>query len=182
MSSVVTKFVASSKDREKNDFYSTPPIAVQKLLLVESFKGKIYECCCGEGHISKELELNGYDVESTDLIDRGFGTPKIDFLLEQEKRDNIITNPPFKLATQMVRHAQNIAKYKIAMLLKLTFLEGVERYKLFKEFPPIRVWVFSKRVTTQKNADKAISGGMICFAWFIWEKNNKKNPQIGWLL
>ena len=50
-------------DRQKDDFYATPPEATQKLLDVEKFDGKIYEPCCGQGHISKVLNDNGYDVE-----------------------------------------------------------------------------------------------------------------------
>ena len=66
-------------DREKNDFYATPSQATEKLLQVEQFDGKIYEPCCGQGHISKVLIDNGYDVESTDLVDRGYGQSHIDF-------------------------------------------------------------------------------------------------------
>ena len=180
--STAHQLIGFGKNREKDDFYSTPPYAVEKLLSVEKFSGNIFEPCCGEGHISKVLIKNGYKVESADLIDRGYGIVGRDFLFERLQRDNIITNPPFKLATQMVKHSQYIAKNKIAMLLKITFLEGIERYDLFKNYPPIRIWVFSKRVTTQKNANKKIKGGMFCFAWFIWQKNNKNAPTLGWLL
>ena len=90
-------------DREKNDFYATPSQATEKLLQVEQFDGKIYEPCCGQGHISKVLIKNGYDVESTDLVDRGYGQSHIDFLMETNVRDNIITNPPYgKLLIQFL--------------------------------------------------------------------------------
>jgi hypothetical protein len=182
MSSQAHQLIGFGRNREKDDFYSTPPHATEQLLSVEKFEGNIFEPCCGQGHISKVLIDHGYTVESSDLIDRGYGETGIDFLFERNQRDNIITNPPFKLATKMVSHSQYIAKYKIAMLLKITFLEGIERYDLFKEFPPIRIWVFSKRVTTQKGADEKIKGGMFCFAWFVWQVGNKKPPTVGWLL
>ena len=57
-------------NRERDDFYATPPLAVDELLKVENFEGKIFEPCCGMGHISKFLEEKGYEVESSDLIDR----------------------------------------------------------------------------------------------------------------
>ena len=91
-------------DRQKDDYYSTPPHATEALLDVESFDGSIYEPCCGEGHIAKVLEVKGYDVEAADLIDRGFSNVNQDFLFEQEKRDNIITNPPFKNALDFPSH------------------------------------------------------------------------------
>lgn len=43
----------------------------------------VWECACGEGHISKVLESHGYDVVSTDLVYRGYGRLNpCDFLLE----------------------------------------------------------------------------------------------------
>lgn len=60
--------------RAENDYYATDPRAVELLLEKEEFSNNIWECACGEGHISKVLEQNGYEVLSTDLIDRGYGT------------------------------------------------------------------------------------------------------------
>jgi len=47
---------------------------VRALLSVETFEGSIWEPACGDGAISKVLLAAGFDVVSTDLIDRGFGT------------------------------------------------------------------------------------------------------------
>tara|TARA_R110002012_G_scaffold131145_1_gene283692 strand:- start:249 stop:803 length:555 start_codon:yes stop_codon:yes gene_type:complete len=168
-------------DRQKDDYYATPSKATDALLSVESFEGDIFEPCCGEGHISKRLIERGYNVESSDLVDRGFGTPRRDFLFEREKRDNIITNPPYaKMSLLMAEHAQSIAKYKTALLLKITFLEGCARAKFFKQHPPKRVWVFSKRLSLLKDG-QSYNGGMMCLAWFVWETGSTTAPQIGWL-
>tara|TARA_R110000782_G_scaffold231360_1_gene317698 strand:+ start:388 stop:966 length:579 start_codon:yes stop_codon:yes gene_type:complete len=168
-------------DRQKDDFYATPYEATQQLLNIESFEGNIYEPCCGKGHISKVLTENGYNVESSDLIDRGYGKSNIDFLMEYKKRDNIITNPPYgRLLMQFVRQAENIAQKKIAMLLKLTFLEGQERKLFFKEFPPVRVHVFSKRLSLMKNGI-SYDGGMMALAWFVWDKDSDKTTTVNWL-
>mgnify|MGYP003676359023 CR=1 FL=1 len=75
----------SRGDRQKDDYYATPSKATDALLSVEQFKGTIFEGCCGEGHISKRLIERGYSVESSDLIDRGFGTSGRDFLFEREQ-------------------------------------------------------------------------------------------------
>ena len=168
-------------DRQKDDYYATPPHATQALLDVETFDGSIYEPCCGEGHIAKVLEEKGYDVESTDLIDRGYGNVNLDFLLEHKKRDNIITNPPYKNAVEYARHSIWIAEKKVCLLFKITFLEGVERKEFFQIHPPIRIWVFSKRLNLMKNGQEFYTGGMMCMAWFIWEKGYQGKPQIGWL-
>ena len=50
-------------DRQKDDYYATPPEATDALLSVETFKGDIFEPCCGEGHISKRLIERGYNVD-----------------------------------------------------------------------------------------------------------------------
>ena len=91
----------SETERETNDYYATPPIATELLLGLETFSTDILEPCCGQGHISKVLEAHGYNVESFDLIDRGYGTGGVDFLQYNETIDkDIITNPPFGIVGQ----------------------------------------------------------------------------------
>ena len=43
----------------------------------QKFEGNIWECACGDGAMSKVMIENGYEVYSSDLIDRGYGnTPE----------------------------------------------------------------------------------------------------------
>ena len=72
-------------DREKNDFYPTPESATQALLDRQKFQGNVWECACGNGAMSKLMIKNGYDVYSSDLIDRGYGDTGIDFLKSDKK-------------------------------------------------------------------------------------------------
>ena len=168
-------------DREKDDFYATPPEATRALLAVEQFEGAIYEPCCGQGHISEVLADAGYQVESTDLVDRGYGTPRVDFLMESGLRDNIVTNPPYgKLALQFAAHANALARSKVAMLLKLQFLEGVERRQFFSHTPPATVHVFSNRQSLMKNGE-SFAGGMMALAWFVWDKAYTGPTVVRWL-
>lgn len=67
-------------EREEHDYYATEPKATELLMGLEKFDHNIWECACGEGHISKVLEKHGYAVKSTDLIDRGFGEGGVRFL------------------------------------------------------------------------------------------------------
>tara|TARA_R100001082_G_C4330854_1_gene145570 strand:+ start:293 stop:904 length:612 start_codon:yes stop_codon:yes gene_type:complete len=169
--------------RQEHDFYPTPPEAVYPLLKKEKFKGEIWECACGDGAISKILEENNYNVYSSDLIDRGYGDIGKDFLKTFRKTDNIITNPPFKISVPFVYHACNLSKYKVAMFLRLGFLEGVERSELFKKTPLKKVYVFIRRLKFVRPHDKktANGGGFFAFAWFIWEKNYNGKPTIEWI-
>ena len=168
------------RDRQKDDYYATPVESTAALLSVEKFDGKIWEPCCGEGHMAKELERHGYYVESTDLVDRGFGDSGVDFLMEYKKRDNIVTNPPYKNALAFVRHATDLANRKVAMLLKLNFLEGVERSEFFKHTPPKRVHVFKRRQALMKNGVPYV-GGMMALAWYVWEGNHQGDTVIKWI-
>tara|TARA_R110000824_G_scaffold95471_2_gene229592 strand:- start:939 stop:1490 length:552 start_codon:yes stop_codon:yes gene_type:complete len=166
-------------DRQKDDYYATPAPTTQALLRVEKFIGHIWEPCCGEGHISEVLIDAGYDVSSSDLVYRGYGQGGVDALFSYTAESNIITNPPYKNALEFAEiftdHAQ-----KVALLLKLNFLEGVKRQEFFFRKPPVRVHVFSRRQSLMKNGAD-YSGGMMALAWFVWEDGNTKPPQIRWL-
>jgi hypothetical protein len=175
--------VIPSEDRERDDFYPTPPRATNALLDVESFEGGIWEPACGDGAISKVLEERGYSVVSSDLIDRGYGTPGVDFLLDyQTSADNIITNPPFKHAQEFVEHALRRSRRKVAMLCRLAWLEGHARRQMFEATPLSRVWVFSRRIPMHRGrqAEKS-EGGMIAFAWFVWDHGHTGKPTLGWI-
>ncbi|USL89538.1 NAD(P)-dependent oxidoreductase [Bacillus phage vB_BceP_LY3] len=171
----------NSGKRENNDFYCTPEHAVLSLLEKEDFKGDIWECACGNGAISNVLINKGYNVLSTDIIDRNYGEV-LDFLSEHNKKvENIITNPPYKYALEFIEKGLKSSN-KIALLLKLNFLEGQKRKKFFEKYPPKHVHVFSKRLTFyEPDSDKQGKSGVLAFAWFVWEKGFKGNPSISWI-
>jgi len=177
----------TDKEREQNDFYATDPKAAKLLLEIEEFSNNIWECSCGMGHLSKVFEENGFNVKSTDLIDRGYGETGIDFLkYEGGYHGDIITNPPYNLAEEFIRKGLEIIPNgnKVAMFLKVQFLEGKGRKKLFQEFPPKTVHVSSSRILCAKNAEfeKMIAGGgsAVAYAWYVWEKGYNGVTQLKW--
>jgi hypothetical protein len=94
----------------RTGFYPTPPRAVHALLACESFKGVLWEPASGDGAISRVLEAAGFEVLSTDLVDRGYGRGGHDFAADSTTLAyHIITNPPFGpsrgLAARFVAHA-----------------------------------------------------------------------------
>lgn len=121
----------TDKDREKNDYYATDPKAAELLLELETFDN-ILEPACGEGHLSKVFINAGIKTTSSDLIYRGYGIQK-DFFDYDKWDGDIITNPPYKYALEFVEHALKIVRYsdKVAMFLKLQFLEGKKRKEFF---------------------------------------------------
>jgi hypothetical protein len=169
--------------REKDDFYPTPPEGTEALLRAERFEGAIWEPACGDGAISRILEAAGYDVVSSDLVDRGYGEPRHDFLMEWRPRaPNIVTNPPFKMVSPFIRKALALSTAKVAMLLRLACLEGAERGEIFESSPLARVLVFKRRLQFRRPGwEDTGAGGMLPFAWFIWDHQHKGPPTLGWL-
>lgn len=171
-------------NREKDDFYPTPPYATEALLQRETFDGPIWEPACGDGAISQVLKAHGYHVQSTDLVDRGYGVPRVDFLMEfATQAPNIITNPPYKLAADFAWKALELATRKVAFICKLSWLESQERRALFDAHPPKNVWVFSERVTMQRGrqTNESDTSGTIAFAWYVWEHGYTGKPTLGWI-
>ena len=181
----------TEKDREKNDYYATDPNSLEIFLkkLKEDkleLHNDIWECACGEGHLSKVLLNKGYNVISNDLIDRGFGLSGIDFLKIKDKNieKDILTNPPYKYAKEFVEKALELQAngYYTIMFLKIQFLEGQGRRELFRKYPPKYVYINSVRQTCYINGDmsKKMSSAT-CYCWFIWEKGFKSEPIIRWI-
>jgi hypothetical protein len=157
---------------------------------LETFSKDILEPCCGQGHIAKVLEAQGYNVEAMDLIDRGFGKGGVDFLQYNEVVDaDIITNPPYCLAAEFVEHAMDILTdgHKVAMFLKLTFLEGQGRRELFKKYPPKTIYVSVSRLGCAKNGEFKVdkngnlkADSAVAYCWYIWEKGFHGDPTLKW--
>lgn len=171
-----------SDERERDDYYATEPKAVELLLDLEKFDSNILEPCCGEGHMSEVLKSAGYNVTSSDLIDRGYGGVKSLFDYEHFDGD-IVTNPPYKLALDCVKKSLDIVDdgHKVAMFLKIQFLESKTRKEFFEQYPPKVVYVASKRLVCAKNGDfNQYTGKAMSFAWFIWEKGYKGDTILKW--
>lgn len=174
------------ESRETFDYYATDPKAVEMLLELEQFAPVIWEPACGEGHISKVLQAHGYEVISTDLVYRGFGDPEpLDFLKETLDgfEGDIITNPPYSVGFEFVQRALESVRPggKVAMLLKVQFLEGQKRGVFFKDTPPRTVYISSSRISCAKNGDfERFPNSAIAYAWYVWEKGFTGDPVIKW--
>lgn len=178
----------STRERAKHDYYATDPRAVKALLGREEFCSKILEPCCGGGHISEVLKACNYEVVSSDIVRRDYSGQdyEADFLHDTlEWSGDIITNPPYKYAAEFVRHSLDVIGdgHKVAMFLKLTFLEGEKRRELFRDAPPCRIYVFTKRVNCALNGAEEFfnSSSAVCYAWFVWVKGNTDKPVIDWI-
>ena len=179
-----------AEERADKDYYATDPKALELLLEVEDFSKNVWECACGGGHLCDVLKKQGHNVKATDIVDRGCDGVQIkDFLsitkeeLNSEVQRDIITNPPYVLAKEFVQHALDISNNgaKIAMFLKLQFLEGQARRDLFATYPPKKVYVSSSRLMCAKNGNfDGASSSAVAYAWFIWEKGYDGATIIEW--
>lgn len=174
------------EEREQFDYYATDPKAVEMLLELETFSPMVWEPACGEGHISKVLQAHGYEVVSTDLIYRGFGCPEpLDFLDKTlcGFAGDIITNPPYSVGLEFVERALERVRpgRKVAMFLKVQFLEGQKRGEFFKKHPPRTVYISRSRLTCYKNGDmRGRHSSAVAYAWYVWEKGFHGDPVIKW--
>jgi hypothetical protein len=164
----------SHKDR-KDDLYETPECAVRALLAIERLPARIWEPACGRGAIAQILRDAGHDVVATDLIDYGYGDAGIDFLAERRTPSPvmaIVTNPPFKLADQFVRHALRLCP-KVVMLLRLAFLESERRRDILEDGQLARVHVFRNRLPMMHRDgwDGPRATSATAFAWFVFYRD-----------
>lgn len=198
--SIAARKKDSESVREQDDFYATDPEALRKLLdgasnelsieLWQSLKYSryIWECACGDGNLAKLLTQRCFCVYASDLKDRGYGYPNVDFLKEKHTPRGcniIITNPPFSLANEFILHALEILPdggVYIA-LMNINCLAGIERYKKIFSTGVLReVYIFSKRIGCWKNNERDDQKAhIINYAWYIFQKGYKGQPTLYWL-
>jgi hypothetical protein len=153
-----------------DDVYETPPSAVEALIRVESLPEHIWEPCCGSGRIVEALRAHGYRVTATDLV-----ADRIDFLVEWRAPAGvgaIVTNPPFKLAADFVRHGLELLP-TVAMLLRLNFLESEGRTDIIDGGSLARVHVFADRLPRmhRQGWEGSRSSSTTAYAWFVWQRD-----------
>lgn len=173
-------------ERAEADLYCTHPEAVERLLEIETFNDSVWEPCCGLGHISGVLERHGLNVRKSDIISRREDIEVFDFLTSNNTEEwpgDIITNPPYNRATEAIYKALSVVKAgcKVAMWLRILFLESQERKKLFTNYPPLVVYVSSKRIPCARYGDfDSQPSSAQGYAWFVWEKGFTGATTLKW--
>ncbi len=167
-----------SGKRKKSDFYETPYGLTRLFLSREVFPESVLEPACGDGAIVKVLKEFDYNVTAFDL--------EVDFLKFDKPVSCIITNPPFSLALEFIKHAKQLTTEKFAFLLPLSYLHGKQRYDEVytdTEFPLSKVYVFTRypMLGDELRDDGKHRTGMMVYAWYLWDKNHSGPPIINWL-
>lgn len=190
MNAIANRRIAAE---EGADFYPTPEWATRALLASESFLGNTWEPACGNGAMAEVLFHNGLAPCASDLNDHGYGVSGVDFLncdisdpcgpTLGHRPANIITNPPFNLAEPFLDRALDLATHKVALLLRLAFLESAGRAgRIFlnPDRRPARVWVFSERITFYPAGVQTGGSGTTAYAWFVWDKLHRRETELRW--
>lgn len=152
----------TDKERETHDFYATSPEAIDLLKKKIDLPKQILEPACGSGCLSERLTELGHEVKSYDLIDRGYGEAQDFFKMTEPPFEGdfaIVTNPPYKYATEFVLHSLELVPEGslVCLFLKTTFLESKGRYdKIFVTTPPSRCYSASRGSYAQKTRTSTI--------------------------
>jgi hypothetical protein len=183
----------SEYERDADDWYVEPVWAVDRLAERVTFDGAIHDPCCGKGTIPLAL-LGPYAdrVSGADLIDRANGQfPVQDFLTDYAPRDNVVSNPPFKIANLIAEHALKIVQPGgvVALVCNAKFLFSQMRHPLFTRREMERVIVFSRRPSMPPGemlarlGEGCRGGGSIDFVWCIWRVGKtERGCNIDWTL
>lgn len=170
--------------RVEHDAYWTPAWCTEALLDAIPKPSRVWEPACGKGNITQVLRARGVETIESDLIDHTGSLPRqLDFL----KCENIgpvgadiITNPPYVLAEQFVRHAIKLTSRhgnRVAMLLRNEWDCASTRQDLFEQAPFMMKLVLTKRPRWSTD-DKASPRHN--FAWFIWDWLRTGPPTIAY--
>jgi hypothetical protein len=161
----------SPRKRQHADWYPTPAEVTQVLLDRVSFEGTVSEPCCGDGSLAVVLEDRGYDVVGTDLHDRGYGVghgKAFDILkMKSLPAQNVVTNPPFNIAGEIIEQIMAMQPDKMALLLKASFWHAKTRRRLFVAYPPSKIIALTWRPDFL-----GLGRPTMEVMWCVWEKGS----------
>lgn len=92
------------------------------------------------------------DIITNDIRQDSLASLHEDFLALNDlptTMDLVITNPPFSLAMEVIEKSLSVTcpGGYVVMLLRLNFLGSEKRFPLFRDNPPERIYVHSKRMS-----------------------------------
>lgn len=157
--------------RNANDLYETPDWCTEVLCRHVRLRN-VWEPACGPGKMVRVLEQHTGVDRASDLVDYGWNHEKGSFLdFEGTWHGDIVTNPPYSIQDEFVRHAIDIVKRskswrKVCMLLRNEY-DSAQRDDLFKN-----TTIFSKKIVLTRRP-RWIEGTKGSprhnYAWFVWD-------------
>lgn len=163
--------------READDHYVDPSWCTERLLDRYPELHVMHDPCCGLGTIVDAALARGITCTGSDIIDRAKGRfPTADFRKCRWTEKAIVTNPPFIIAADIVRHALTIVRPGgiVAVIAQAKFLFSQGRHATFDHPSMERVIVFSKRPSMPPGkmlaelGESCRGGGSLDFCWCVW--------------
>jgi len=183
----------SGYERDPYDFYvEDVPCVVSFFEAGGWFRPIVaHDPCCGNGNIPSVAASLGIEMTGADLINRAAGRyPVRDFLADEIVYPNIITNPPYKIAEEIIRHALSHVHPGglVAALVMEKFLYSQGRQPLFALRECEKVLILSRRPSMPpgkllaEKGEACRGGGFANYAWVVW-RVGKAAPgaSIAWL-
>lgn len=167
-------------EREKDDFYPTPPEPTRAILSAEKERlrqfAAVWEPAAGDGAMVREMRAMGLETVASDLIDRGCGATIRSFYdFDKAPAPAILTNPPFaecgwgtNKARWLYHALDTLAVEYMALLLPLNFPGAAGLADIWSRHPPARIYIMRWRIDfTGQGASPSTN------AWFVWDRAHR---------
>lgn len=183
---------------DKLQHFPTPPWATRALcewLLGQGYRLGDSDClepAAGRGHMVRPLAEYFRSVQASDVADMGMGYEVADFLMSgnDDRTDWVISNPPFSLAQEFIFEGLRRSRVGVAMLVRLSFLEGMTRHaELFSVQRPKAILQYAERVIiakgicrdpskfyTDENGEKRKPSTATAYCWVIFTHDRAGRP------
>jgi hypothetical protein len=174
-------------EREPNEHYVEPSWVSRRLFEEEKFVGGVWDPCCGYGNIPEAARDAGFDVYSSDLIDRGYvymdeRQSFLSFAGACEDFPNIVCNPPFNILKEFALHALSVTTDKVAMICPAARLNAAH---WIIPTPLKTVWLMTPRPSMPPGrviaAGEKPGSGKAEYCWLVWEHGFVGAPEMKWL-
>lgn len=156
------------RNKEFNEFYVTPPQAVDLAKPLMDNDLLWWECCAGDGAISNRLPI----TFASDINPQAENIQTLDVLeCEKPKGVNaIITNPPFTLGYDIVHRALFTWNIPALMLMRVEYMSGKNRLEVRKHLT--KMHIVSELIKFTTSDGRVVNGnGTARCAWFLFEPN-----------
>lgn len=174
--------------RDRNDWYMEPPWVSRRLFERIQFTGSIEDPAAGFGRIVMSARRCGLHAEGFDLIHRPYGLRvpgRIDFMKTWARRDNIASNPPFKIIDEFTIHAIDCADRKVALLFPIRRVTAAGKWIKANRLPLSHVLWLTPRPSMPPGrtvvSGMKVGQGEQDFAWLIFDKNHHGEAVHDWL-
>jgi hypothetical protein len=171
------------------DLYTTEPADIERFLGAAErdgleIPGPVWEPAAGLGDISKTLMRHGYEVRSSDIFPYKDGEIEIAardfFLCGATDCMSIFTNPPFNAHEKFLEHALSFGVVTV-FLVRLSFLTGKRRLKIYERFNPAFVYVYSGRATCYKGGSTDMAQSMVDYCVMVWIPPYRGSTVLRWI-